>query len=266
MLLLTILKNVYLLQNQSKPVWQDTENGIIQSISLTSKLRHAQTQINLLIYFHSSVGRICFYYKCILTQRSNEHTSSLHKKKKQTAILYNIHHAPFPTSQPWKQPFDLLIVLIEVFFHKIEPSSLRCPTQRSRVNAPHFQAVIKTLSLFTHPDISVADTIMWLHWISPFQLKAVFTVKCELAMIRHHNWSVIFLLASVLAWTDLIILWQLSITLDWFCLLHIFSVRLPKVTKTRSEQHRYYSMWSWKLYSIYVVCLQSYIVANSKDQ
>lgn len=100
---------------------------------------------------------------------------------------------------------------------------------------------------------------MCLHHILPFQLKAQCTGKCELAVIRHHNWSVIFFLASVLAWTGLIMPWHLSITPDWFCLLRIFSVRLSKVTKTRREQHRY---CSGKLYSIYVACQQTYIIGS----
>lgn len=82
----------------------------------------------------------------------------------------------------------------------------------------------------------------------PFQLKAQFRLQCQLAMIRRHTWSVIFFLASVLAWTVLIMSWHLSVTLDWFCLPHKFSVRLSKVTKTRSEQHRWRRLCCWKLY------------------
>lgn len=105
-------------------------------------------------------------------------------------------------------------------------------------------------------------TIICLHHILPLQLKAQRTVEWELAVIRHHNWSVIFFLASVLAWMGPIIPWHLSITLDWFCLRRRFSVRLSKVTKTRREQHRYCSMCSRKLHSIYVVCLQTFVVGS----
>lgn len=72
-----------------------------------------------------------------------------------------MQHPPCPL-QPWKQPFDLLIVFIHVFFYfyvnKMEPSSLICPTQSGTVNVPRAQAVIKTLCsyhFFTHPGVTV---------------------------------------------------------------------------------------------------------------